>query len=72
MPVIPEPVRHNLKLLSMRGTAASLNISVAALRLWAKEEGFPKPRRIRNRSYFLESEIAAWLQKKGGADHAAN
>jgi predicted DNA-binding transcriptional regulator AlpA len=72
MPVIREPVRHNLKLLSFRGTAAALNISDAALRQWAKEADFPKPRRIRNRFYYLESELAAWLEaQKGGADHAS-
>lgn len=63
MPAQTEPTT-GLQLLNFASGAVALGVSVHTFRAWAKTPGFPKPRRIGKRAYFLATELRAWLEQQ--------
>jgi predicted DNA-binding transcriptional regulator AlpA len=65
----------NAKLLRLSEAAEVLGIRADTLRAWSRRiPGFPQPRYVNNRPYYLASEIDEWLEQqrqRGGSSRGA-
>ncbi|KRB61594.1 hypothetical protein ASE04_21160 [Rhizobium sp. Root708] len=57
------------KYLDSRDMMERYRIGRTALHNWMKEEGFPKPVKLRRRNYFKLSDLVAW-EEGNGADYS--
>jgi predicted DNA-binding transcriptional regulator AlpA len=65
-----EPAPAAIGVLNYTQAARSANVSVVTFRSWTRLPGFPRPRRIGKKPYFLAAEIREWLLSQEEVAHA--
>lgn len=72
-PSLASTAPHENILLSYTALARLLGITTDTLRSWARTiDGFPRPRLIGVRAYFLRDEVTAWLHRQPERGRAAD